>query len=85
MGKIIGKNGCHFKAITEQTGSLYIYLQGNYIEIWAPDSTARMNATSLIRSRIDAVMQRAYNILPGYSHLPLDLRPTIVTRQVNQV
>jgi len=39
IGKIIGKEGMHFKNITHLSGSSYIWFNQytNYIEIWIPN------------------------------------------------
>lgn len=39
MGRVIGKNGYHFKNITHLSGALYIYCRDAEIEIWGFENT----------------------------------------------
>jgi hypothetical protein len=39
MGRVIGKNGHHFKNITHLSGVLYIYCRDSEIEIWGYENT----------------------------------------------
>ena len=46
-GLIIGKQGKHFKRITEATGCLYIFLKQDTIEIWGTEQAVQQATTEI--------------------------------------
>ena len=59
MKQVIGRDGCYFKQITEQTGVSYIWHQrdSNKVEIWGPQNLLQL-AVSSIQYRIYTVMMK---------------------------
>ena len=59
MKQVIGRDGCYFKQITEQTGVSYIWHQrnSNKVEIWGPQNLLQL-AVSSIQYRIYTVLMK---------------------------
>ena len=59
LKQVIGRDGCYFKQITEQTGVSYIWHQrdSKKIEIWGPQNLLQL-AVSSIQYRIYMVMMK---------------------------
>ena len=59
MKQVIGRDGCYFKQITDQTGVSYIWHQRNTrkVEIWGPQNLLQL-AVSSIQYRIYMVMMK---------------------------
>ena len=70
MKQVIGRDGCYFKQITEQTGVSYIWHQRdvNKIEIWGPQNLLQL-AVSSIQYRLYTVIlkmvQNNQNVSPN--------------------
>ena len=78
MKQVIGRDGCYFKQITEQTGVSYIWHQRdtNKVEIWGPQNLLQL-AVSSIQYRLytvilkmvqnnQSVSQNSINWMNGY-------------------
>jgi rRNA processing protein Krr1/Pno1 len=57
-GLIIGKQGKHFKRITESTGCLYIFLKQEYIEIWGSEQAVQQ-AQKEIEAHLNALHKQS--------------------------
>ena len=57
MKQVIGRDGCYFKQITEQTGVLYIWhhRNTNKIEIWGPQN--------LLQLAVSSIQYRLYTVI----------------------
>ena len=58
LGEFIGPNGRILKAMTHQSGVLYIWCSGKYIEIFGNDMDKIQDAIRRIRERCDYLQKR---------------------------
>jgi hypothetical protein len=59
MGRVIGKNGCHFKNITHLSGALYIFFRYAEIEIWGYENTPEI-AMRMVDNHIRSIRSQAH-------------------------
>jgi len=83
LGLIIGKQGIHFKKITELSGALYIFARHQWIEVWTIEPQAMHVAMQMLRYHVDQWVQQMYQVQPCFGHLPVDLRPKRFYRQTH--
>jgi len=59
MTRVIGKKGYHFKKITQESGSVYIWYhsQRNIIEVWAHCETTANSAIHLLHRHLGRFSQ----------------------------
>jgi len=84
MGRVIGRNGLHFKKITQLSGALYLFYNEPEIEIWG-FGEAPEQAKWILDNHVTSINQSKF--LPGFEHLNTpegDLRPLIYKRQTNK-
>ena len=63
MKQVIGRDGCYFKQITEQTGVSYIWHQrdANKIEIWGPQNLLQLAVSSIQYRLYTVILKMAQN------------------------
>lgn len=72
VGMIIGKDGIHFKTITSETESEYIFYRSELqqIEIWARDTS---RPAARITAHFDDIRTHIKSMNPCYLYVPADL------------